>query len=83
MIDQQRVVKIRQKNAPSGRVKALDELLDLPHLDVLFRYVLTHIRKDVCELLEILETQRPWKGDEGKGSAASLWRSDSVGSGGK
>jgi hypothetical protein len=27
---------------PSGRVKALDELLDLPHLDVLFRYVLAH-----------------------------------------
>jgi hypothetical protein len=28
--------------APTSRVKALDELLDFPHLNVLFRLVLTH-----------------------------------------
>jgi hypothetical protein len=31
------------KNAPSGIVKILDELLDLPHLDILFRLLLTHL----------------------------------------
>ena len=29
-------------NSPSGGVKALDELLDLPHLDVLLCRILTH-----------------------------------------
>ena len=32
----------RSGTAPSGRIKALDKLLDLPHLDILLRYVLTH-----------------------------------------
>ena len=32
----------KKSYAPSGRIKALDELLDLPHLDVLLRNVLTH-----------------------------------------
>ena len=30
------------KCAPTSRVKALDEFLDFPHLDVLFRLILTH-----------------------------------------
>ena len=29
-------------NAPSGCVKALDELLDLPHLNILLSLILTH-----------------------------------------
>jgi hypothetical protein len=29
---------------PSGRIKTLDEFLDLPHLNVLLRYILTHAR---------------------------------------
>lgn len=32
----------RGRCAPTSRVKALDEFLDLPHLDVLFRLILTH-----------------------------------------
>ena len=31
-----------KKVVPSGSIKALDELLDLPHLYVLLRNVLTH-----------------------------------------
>ena len=31
-----------RRYAPASRVKALDELLDFPHLNVLFRLVLTH-----------------------------------------
>lgn len=46
-----------EPDLPSGRVKALDEFLDLPHLNVLLRYILTHLGKrllrtllgDVCE----------------------------------
>ena len=34
-------------NLPSGSVKTLDELLDLPHLNVLLRCILTHL-DDVC-----------------------------------
>ena len=30
-------------DVPSGGVEALDELLDLPHLDVLLRWILTHL----------------------------------------
>ena len=30
-------------DVPSGGIKALDELLDLPHLNVLLRGVLTHL----------------------------------------
>lgn len=38
--------------APSSRVKALDELLDLPHLYILLRLILTHLeRRPVCSRL--------------------------------
>ena len=64
MIDQKECHKTLDKiKAPSSGVKALDELLDLPHLNVLLCYVLTHLGKDVCELLEKLETH---KGDENR-----------------
>ena len=32
---------------PSGRVKALDEFLDLPHLNILLRCILTHLKKNL------------------------------------
>lgn len=32
----------KKELVPSGSIKALDELLDLPHLYVLLRNVLTH-----------------------------------------
>jgi hypothetical protein len=32
----------KKRGVPSGSIKALDELLDLPHLYVLLRNVLTH-----------------------------------------
>jgi len=34
--------RMRGRCAPTSRVKALDEFLDFPHLNVLFRLVLTH-----------------------------------------
>jgi hypothetical protein len=37
-------------HAPAGRVKALDELLDLPHLNILFCLVLTHFSTDTRRL---------------------------------
>ena len=41
----------KEKDEPSGRVKALDELFHLPHLYVLFRCILTHLGKmSVCAL---------------------------------
>ena len=36
------VARSEKKVLPSGSIKALDELLDLPHLYVLLRNVLTH-----------------------------------------
>ena len=61
-----------EKKAPSGRVEALDEVLDLPHLDVLLRYVLTHFGKDDYELVELLETQRLRKRGRRKWRVAAL-----------
>ena len=43
-------------NVPSGRVKALDELLDLPHLNVLFRDILTHDGRRRMRFLDAPET---------------------------
>ena len=36
------VARSEKKVLPSGSIKALEELLDLPHLYVLLRNVLTH-----------------------------------------
>ena len=44
------VVLDGEKDAPAGRVKALDELLDFPHLNILFRLVLTHFSTDTRPL---------------------------------
>ena len=30
-------------DGPPGGIEALDELLDLPHLNVLLRWILTHV----------------------------------------
>ena len=38
---------------PSGRVQALDELLDFPHLNVLFCHVLTHAGRVLIELVSL------------------------------
>ena len=40
-------------SAPSGCVKALDELLDLPHLDILLSLILTHCT-DVLGLQRVI-----------------------------
>ena len=40
---------------PSGRIKTLDELLDLPHLNILLRNVLTHRGRRRMRFLEVLE----------------------------
>ena len=35
-------------DVPSGCIKALDELLDLPHLNVLLCLILTHFGNEFC-----------------------------------
>ena len=47
-------------DGPPGGIEALDELLDLPHLNVLLCWVLTHFGERPMELLyrEIRETER-------------------------
>ena len=43
----------KKKVVPSGSIKALDELLDLPHLYVLLRNVLTHRGQRSMHFLEV------------------------------
>jgi hypothetical protein len=43
----------KTKVIPSGSIKALDELLDLPHLYVLLRNVLTHLGRRSMHFLEV------------------------------
>ena len=38
----------KKKLVPSGRVEALDEFFDLPHLNILLRSVLTHLGRRIC-----------------------------------
>ena len=58
---------LMEMDSPSGRVKALDELLDLPHLDILLRYVLsvTHLgRRRVRSGEERGNSRRCWLSGE-------------------
>ena len=47
-------------HSPAGRVKALDELLDFPHLNILFRLILTHFSTDTRPLWSESRRGCPW-----------------------
>jgi hypothetical protein len=52
-IDEYTIQKFQQDkkmDEPSSSVKALDELLDLPHLNILFRCVLAHLEGETNAL---------------------------------
>lgn len=51
-------MKKKEKVVPSGSIKALDELLDLPHLDILLRNVLTHRGRRPMRFLEVPENSQ-------------------------
>ena len=51
---------------PSGGVEALDELLDLPHLNVLLCWILTHFDEENRATRRLLYRKRG-PGREGKG----------------